>query len=325
MLNDFWKRSFAVAGVVVLSLSMGCTRKAEDANVIRMGFTPSESTEKVTANGKVLAELLEKSTGLKYQIYVASDYTALVEALRSGQVQIAWLAPFAYVLAEQKADARVLLKSVRHGQAAQYSAIIVKDSSAYKKVEDLQGKNIAWTDPTSSSGHIMPKSALIAQGIDPDTLFKKQLWGGSHESVVMAVMNGTVDAGATYSDDAPGTTGSWSKYEKSLGAKATKLRAVFVTPPMPSDTVTAAGKFFDSQPEKVAKIKAGIMGLSDSPEGQSALKNLYGIDSLVEAKSEEYEPLRKAAAKIGYSLDAKPAATAPSPGAPAPAPETKKQ
>ena len=43
-----------------------------------MGFTPSESTEKVSLNGKVLADLLEKKTGLKFKIYVASDYTCLL-------------------------------------------------------------------------------------------------------------------------------------------------------------------------------------------------------------------------------------------------------
>ena len=52
---------------------------------------------------------------------------ALVEAMKTNQVQIGWLAPFAFVLAEEKAGAKVLLKSVRHGKPSQYSSIIVRD------------------------------------------------------------------------------------------------------------------------------------------------------------------------------------------------------
>ncbi len=155
--------------MVFLVLS-ACTKK-EDTQTIKMGFTPSESTEKVSLNGKVLADLLEKKTGLKFKIYVASDYTALIEAMKTGQVDVGWLAPFAYVLAETKADARVSLKAVRHGQASQYSAIIVKDSTNWKTIQDVKGKNIAWIDPSSSSGHIVPKSALLAAGINLEGFF----------------------------------------------------------------------------------------------------------------------------------------------------------
>lgn len=298
------KRSSVIAALMSLSM-VSCSRKKGDAEVIKMGFVPAEATEKVASNGKVLADLLEKKTGLKFQTYVSSDYTALVEAMRSGQVQIGWLAPFAFVLAEKKADARVLLKSVRHGQPVQYSAVFVRDSSPYKKIEDLKGKTIAWTDPSSSSGHILPKSALIAAGIDTETFFSKQTWAGSHESAVMAVMNGSVDAAASFADNAEGSSGSWTKYTKNMGAAAKPMRAVFVTPPMPSDTVSAAGKFLDTNPEKVQKIKEAIRTLADSPEGADALKNLYGIEGLVEAKSEEYEPLRKAAEKLGYDIGTK--------------------
>ena len=270
-----------------------------------MGFTPAESTDKVSSNGKVLADLLEKSTGYKFQVYVSSDYTALVEAMKTNQVQIGWLPPFAFVLAEKKAGAKVLLKSVRHGQANQYSAIVVRDDSPMKTLEDLKGKTIAWTDPSSSSGHILPKSVLISKGIEPDAFFKRQTFAGSHETAVLSVMNKTVDAAATFSDTGDGKTGSWTKFAKSFGNKAIALRAVFVTPPMPSDTVSVSKQFAESDPAKVEKIRDAIQALAKTPEGLNALKDLYGIEGLVPATSEEYAPLRDAAEKLGYNMGGK--------------------
>lgn len=302
------KMSFSfVLALAVFAILTACTPKntSEGETVIRMGFTPAESTEKVNASGKVMADIMEKQTGFKYKTFVASDYTALIEAMRSGEVDVAWLAPFAFVLAETTAGAKVLLKSVRHGKANQYSAIVVRDSSPFKTLQDLKGATMAWTDPSSSSGHITPKSSIIAEGIDPDTFFKKQTFAGSHETLVLAISNGSIDAGATFSDDATGSGGSWTLFMKNAGPKAEKLRPVYVTPPMPSDTVSVSKQFSEKHPEKVAKIKEAIKSLSTIPEGKDALKNLYNIEGLVDAASEEYEPLRKAAAKLGYQLDKK--------------------
>jgi phosphonate transport system substrate-binding protein len=294
---------FVFASLLTALMLVSCSPKKDSGPTLVMGFTPAESSEKVMSNGKVISDIIEKETGVKVKTFVATDYTALVEAMRSGQVDIAWLAPFAFVLAEKNSGAKVLLKSVRHGQASQYSAIIVKENSPYKKIEDLKGKTIAWTDPSSSSGHIVPKSALIAQGIDPDTFFKKQTWAGSHESLVMAVVNGTVDAGATYTDDPEGKTGSWTKYEQNSGETGgVKLHAIYVTPPMPSDTVAASKKYADEHPEMLKKITQLIQDLSKTAQGREALMNLYSIEALVPAESKEYEPLRMAAAKLGYDL-----------------------
>jgi phosphonate transport system substrate-binding protein len=288
--------------LLILGLISACSKPTDDENIIRMAFNPAESSDKVNTNGKLVGDLLEKSTGLKFKTFVASDYTALITALKTGQADIAWLAPFAFVLAENKAGAQVLLKSVRNGVASQYSAIIVKEDSPYKKIEDLKGKTIAWTDPASSSGHISPKSALISIGITPDTFFSKQTYAGSHETLVMAVSNGTVDAGATFSNDAEGKEGSWTRYMNKMGSKAKPLRSIYVTPPMPSDTVSISKKFAEKFPSKVAAIKEALKKLSDTAEGREALKILYNIEALVDSKTEDYEPLRKAATLIGTEV-----------------------
>jgi phosphonate transport system substrate-binding protein len=288
--------------ILVLVLFQACAKNSNpEGEFITMVLNPAEASERVNLNGKVVADILEKKTGYKFKTLVASDYSALISALRAGQADIAWLAPFAYVLAEAKGGARLMLKSVRHGTPHQFSAIIVKEESPYKKLEDLKGKTIAWADPASSSGHISPKAALISQGIDPQTFFDKQTFAGSHETVVLSVATGSTDAGATYSDTAEGVTGSWTKFASKLGP-AQKLRAIYVTPPMPADTVSASSQFSEKYPEKLEKVKEALKSLSETAEGREALKQLYSIDSLIDAKPEDYEPLRKATRSLGYDV-----------------------
>src|SRR4051812_43046134 len=63
---------------------------------LKMAFTPSADTQKILATAKPLADLLEKETGYKIESSVPTAYAPLVEAMGANQVDVAWLAPFAY-------------------------------------------------------------------------------------------------------------------------------------------------------------------------------------------------------------------------------------
>jgi phosphonate transport system substrate-binding protein len=292
-----------VSSLCLFVLLSGVWANAEE--VYTMGFTPAENAETVNTNGKVIADLIFKKTGIKIKTNVATDYTALIESMRGGRTNFGWLAAFGFVLAEKHAGAKVLLKSVRHGQPVFYSAIIVRSDKPYKNIQDLKGKNIAWVDPASASGYIVPKSSLINDGIEPDKFFGRQIFAGGHDTVDLAVLNGTVDAGATFTNDASGKDGSWTQLSTSKPEYKDKLRAVYVSKPIPNDTVATTEKFYAAHKDIVEKVRDAIMHLTDTPEGKKALKDLYRIDGLVPAASEDYEPLRKAASKLNIEIDKK--------------------
>lgn len=282
-------------------LILSCTKGSKKSEIVyTMGFNPPENTEVVQTNGKALADLLEKRTGYKFKTFIATDYTALIEALRSKKIDFAWLPPFSYVQAEKLADATVLLKSVRHGTPYYFSAIVVKADSPYKTIDDLRGETMAWVDPSSSSGHIFPKAALIEAGKDPDTFFSKQVFAGSHDALLLSIINGTTKAGATFSDDAEGKSGAWTQLLKD--ADKTKIRAIFVTKPIPGDTLSTSNYFQKTNPEVVKKVTDTLVSFKDDPEGQALLKNLYRIDFLTPATTTDYEPVRVAARLLKVDL-----------------------
>ena len=65
---------------------------------------------------------------------------------------------------------------------------------------DLKGKTFCFVDPNSTSGYIVPRIILKANGIDPDTDFKATQNAGSHQNVATAVYKGDCDAGVTFID-----------------------------------------------------------------------------------------------------------------------------
>lgn len=270
------------------------TNKSE----VVIGYNPSENADLVETNGKLFSEYFQKATGVTAKTFVATDYTALVEAMRSGKVDFAFLPPFSLVKAEEIADAKVLLKASRKGKAVFYSAIITRTDKGYQKIEDLRGKNIAWVDPSSASGFIIPKSSLMTKKkINPDTFFGKQVFAGSHDALVLSVLNGTVDAGATYANDQKGENGAWHLFLKNE-ADRKKIKMVFVSDAIPGETMTTTNKFAKENKTLLEKSIKVFSEMHKSEEGKKILSTLYNIDAMVPATSKEYQPLRDAAKAI---------------------------
>jgi phosphonate transport system substrate-binding protein len=267
-------------------------------HTVVMGFNPAENADTTELNGKRFAAYYQEKTGYPVKTFIATDYTALIEALRSGQIDFAWLPPFSFVKAEQVAGARVLLKAVRHGRAVYYSAIITRSDNPYRRIEDLKGKNVAWVDPSSTSGHIFPKAALIVhKKIDPDSFFARQVFAGSHDALVLAVLNGTVDAGATYCNTPDGGDGAWDLYLKTPEERK-KIRVLFVSDPIPGDTLATSARFIAQYPDIVEKTDRLLLAMGNEPAGKKILDSLYHIDSMAPAKSSDYDPVRAAASAL---------------------------
>ena len=272
---------------------------AQSNDEIIIGYTPSENSQAVQANGVRFSDYFTKKTGLKAKTFMATDYTALIEAMRSGRVQLAWLPPFSLVRAEPIANAVVLLKAVRKGESHLYSAIITRADKGINNLEDLKGKNMAWVDPASASGFIIPKSALkLQKNIDADKFFKRQIYAGSHDALVLSVHNGTVDAGATFCNNQKGDDCSWHSYLKTPEDRA-KIKVLFHSKPIPADTLATTKKFQTENPEQLKKSVDLIRNMHKDEEGKKILFDLYHIDSMVPAKSKEFDVVRKAAQSLG--------------------------
>ena len=281
-----------------LALTAACTKTAPE-NFITIGFNPAENADVVETNGKAFSEYFHKKLGTSVKTFIATDYTALIEAMRAGRVDFAFLPAFSFVKAEEMADAKVMMKAVRGGRPVLYSAIITRADKPFKTVQDLKGKNMAWVDPASASGFIMPKAALQKkENINADSFFNKQIYAGSHDALVLAVLNGTVDAGATFSNDPEGKEGSWHQYLKTPEEKA-KIKMIYITDPIPGDTMAAAGKFAAAHPDLVEKTKRLLTEMGNDEEGKKLLKALYHIDAMVPAESSEYQSVRDAAKSVG--------------------------
>jgi phosphonate transport system substrate-binding protein len=276
---------------------VSCRGPSGKEQVLRVGFVPSENMQRVMDNARPVVEVLRKGLGMEIEPFVAVDYTGVVEALRSGKLDVAFLNPASYVLAKKEADIRVIVKSQRQGKAYFYSAIITHKDSGIRELKDLKNRSFAFGDPLSTSGHVFPKNLLKEHGIDPQKDFTRVIYSGGHDATVLAVFHRKVDAGATYANTTTGD-GSWKLYLKDPKEQE-MIRVLAYSEPIPSDNLVIRNSLDPSLGERIEKI---FLHLSETPEGQKILKDLYFIDGFVRASDSDYDSIRAAFEKAGIKL-----------------------
>lgn len=272
-------------------------------NPIKMAFVPSSDSQKVMASGEPLAQLLEKETGYSFKVSVPTSYAAVIEAMGANNVDVGWLATFAYVLARDKFGADAILATVRQGSKTYTGQIIVHADSGITSLDQLRGKKFAFVDPSSASGYLYP-NALLKQKIGDysDSFFSERIFAGGHDKVVIAVHGKQVDAGATFGDSAPGgpPTDARTRVQSTVPDVMEKVRVIAVTDPIPNDTVSVRKGM---SPDMVNKLREGLLKVAQSDDGKKALKDLYQIDGLAPSSDADYNPVREAARVLNLNLE----------------------
>ena len=288
----------AVLSLIALLACDGCGRSSSSPKVLRVGFVPAEDAQRVIQNAQPIVAILEKQLGIEVQPFVATDYTGVIEALRGNKLDIAFLTPASYVLAKNEANVRVVLKSERKGSPYYYAAIITRADSGIKTLEDLRGKTFAFGDPVSTSANVFPRKMFHERGIDPVRDFKQILYSGGHDATVLAVLNGKVDAGATYANSPDNNDTAWMRYLKN-SEDVKKIRAIAFSEPIPADNLVINGNL----DERIAKkIEDTFIEMSRDPKGKQMLRDLYQIDGFVPATDKDYDSVRQAFSIAGIQL-----------------------
>ncbi len=263
---------------------------------IVIAFVPSGDVGTITKAGTAIADCLTKLTGLTYQIEVGTNFAASIEAMGSGHAQFGFLNTFSVLLAEAKYQVVPVLVALRSykGNLENYyqGQFIANNNSGIKSIADLKGKTFCFVDPNSTSGYIIPRIVLKANGIDPDKDFKATQNAGSHDNVAIAVYKGDCDAGATFVDVRTDSKAVISAYPDILD----KVSQFYLTDNIPNDGLQYI-KGLD--PKIVDATVNGLLFIASDPGGKAMLKNLYSYGGLAKIDPTFYDAFAALLKKAG--------------------------
>ena len=192
-------RRTALGAALVLTVCAGLPQHASaQPRALTIGLIPAEDSQAMIESSRQVLDALQQQLGMPVKPFVATDYNGVIEALRAKKLDVAYLGPFSYVLASSVAEVEAFSVAVtkKTGQSAYRSVILARKGSGLRSVAELKGRNFAFVDPSSASGHLFPKAGLQQTGLDPDAYFGRVVFSGSHDASILAVANRKVDAAA---------------------------------------------------------------------------------------------------------------------------------
>ena len=175
--------------------------------VFTIAYAPNESNTEAADARNGLAEDLGAVLGCKVEEIQASDYNAIIEALRTGSADMAYMGSQALALGVERTDLEPIVMKAEDGdpEKAIYHSVFITNAANtdINSIEDIKGRTMAFVDPDSTSGNLVPTAEIIQafpdDGLNSDMLhtngdfFEAVSFSGSHQAGLQAVVKGDVD------------------------------------------------------------------------------------------------------------------------------------
>lgn len=289
--------SWFIVCVSVFILFAGHSWGQAKPKVLRLALIPAEDIEEMIQAFAPAKQYLEKELGMKIEEFKATDYTAVVEAMRSKKIDVAYFGPFSYVLAAKRANAKAIIGgSEGDGKLATYHSIFITHrDNGLKTMEDVKAKakqlTVSFVDPASTSGHLIPRGGLEAMGIQVDKDFKEIIFAGGHDASVLAVKARKVDLGATWEGVLQRVI------DKGLTTKE-EVQVIWKSAPIPRSPVAARG---DLDGSLIQKIQQAFLDMPQkAPEAFKQFEAKWEKNKgYVKVNDSDYDYIRQIAIKLG--------------------------
>jgi phosphonate transport system substrate-binding protein len=263
---------------------------------LSFGIIPGEDAEVRRRQLQPLADYLEAELEVEdLQVNVGTDYTAVIEAMRADEVDLALFGPFSYILAHQVAGARALVvPGTDAGEPSTYrSQILANAEAGIADLDGLRGHSFSFVDPASTSGHLIPRSILVQNGIDPDRDLET-IFAGGHDASLLSIDGGRVDAGAA----------SEPQYLEMIEAGLIEEGNFVIlaqSDPIPSSPYATRD---DLDPGLRERLLQAMLRFHETATPEVAAEVLGANDRYVAADDASYDVIRETAEVLNLDLEA---------------------
>jgi phosphonate transport system substrate-binding protein len=149
----------SLLGIAALTAASALTSASYAQTVFRVTTIPEEAATEQTRKFGPIVKYLESKLGQKVEFIPVSDYPAAVEALVNKQVDMVWFGGFTFVQASVRSGGKIVPIAQREEDTKFQSVFITKPGSGIKTLADLKGKQVSFGSQSSTSGHLMPRTA----------------------------------------------------------------------------------------------------------------------------------------------------------------------
>lgn len=197
------RRLFLITALALLPmLPAPAMAVCDDPRPLRFALIPKKNVALQIAQYRPLIARLEQVLGRRVDIVPTPSYSAVIEGVVNGGIDVAELGPVAYALARARGAGVEPFASFRQREGATTdsagayrSLLITRRDSGLDTLARLRGRTLSLTDPASTSGAVLPRRSVEAQtGERLEHYFMRVSFAGSHDRAIEVVRDGLVDA-----------------------------------------------------------------------------------------------------------------------------------
>lgn len=253
-------RNSALAASALIALPAVAACGSGDAatnDTLTFAATPAESSQSLQSDFANIIELLEQEAGVSIEFQNASDYAAVIEGQRAGQIDMASYGPFSYVIAKDSGvdiEAVVAPTNDKDVAPAYTSLAYVRADSDIDSLDDIDGQEVCFVDAASTSGYLVPMKGLMDAGKSMDDDMQQVLAGG-HDASLLSLESGNCDVAFAH-DAMLDTLVASGQLED--GA----LRSIWESDPIPEDPIAVSNSI---DPEVIERITTVLREKANKP------------------------------------------------------------
>jgi len=191
----------AASGVAAVLPNAAYAEWRDEMPTFRVGLLGGENEADRLRNNECFRVAMEERLGVPVEMFPAPDYAGVIQGLVAGQLDYASLGASGYAaiyLQDPEAVEPIFVSAEADGSLGYIAAMYVRSDSDIHSLEGMEGYSLAYADPNSTSGYLIPRAELRAAGINDAEFFSRTGFGGGHEQAVIAVLEGQYDAGVTW-------------------------------------------------------------------------------------------------------------------------------
>lgn len=261
---------------------------AKNKNILVFGFDLRSSPQEDARQYLPFLKYLEMETGYKFKLHFTSKNRSIVDDLGENQVQFAAVGADTFIKANEKYNVIPLVRGLNmKGKAEYQSVFVVSPSSKIKKLEDINGRHLAFGSRASTQGHLIPRIVLSKKNIKLKS-FSNISYTGSHRNCADSVISQHSDV-CTMQDT----------MAKSLEQKGL-LRIIYTSNYYPSSGIATNQ---DVPVEVVNKVKKALLNFKPQTKNKKGLYKWERTEmplGFTGANINDYSELRNWSIKLGF-------------------------
>ena len=220
--------------------------KWRDPRILIFAYTPVEDPALYSAVWDEFIDHLEALTGKEVRFFPVQSNAAQLEAMRAGRLHVAGFNTGSTPVAVNCTGfVPFTLMAAEDGSYGYQMEIITFPGSGIESPEDLKGRQLAFTSPTSNSGFKAPSTLLDTEfGLKPEVDFRTA-YSGSHDNSILGVVNRDYEAAAVANE-------VLHRMEARDVVRPEQYRTIYTSLTFPT---TAYGMAHDLHPDLQARIR----------------------------------------------------------------------